>query len=213
MHSPLSHEAWVVLAGAQGTPQLPQSVAVVSGVSQPVALFASQLSYRGSQVTISQVLVAQVVVACGKVHPTSHLPQSDRLLRLFSQPSEGDWLQSSQPSSHWNWQVLPVHNGRAWSPVGHSWRHVPQFRTSVSTSTQAPPHSTALAAQLGTQTEPVVGSNWHSGTSAGHSLPHVPQLDELTRFVSHPFNSLPSQSSKPGSQVSTQSPPWQTVMA
>ena len=84
----------------QRTPQAPQLVAEVSGVSQPFIAFMSQLPKPGSQSPMAHEPMTHVgAVECASEHAAPHAPQSVAVLMLASQPSLVMWLQSAQPPS------------------------------------------------------------------------------------------------------------------
>lgn len=86
-------------AGAQTAPQVPQSVSVTSGVSQPLVALPSQSPHRGLHDSMRHVPVAQVEVAFGTPHTTPHAAQCEAVVSDCSQPFIGRPSQSPQPGA------------------------------------------------------------------------------------------------------------------
>jgi hypothetical protein len=79
-------QAGVPFAAAHALPQLPQLVAVVVLVSQPLVAIPSQLPQPAPQVG-TQALPVQAVVPCALVQVVPQAPQLDALLLMsVSQP-------------------------------------------------------------------------------------------------------------------------------
>jgi hypothetical protein len=209
---PLAQDA-VALAGAQGVLQAPQSVKVLSGVSQPLDRSSSQLPNPEVHV-VMQLPVAQLAVAlAGAVQGVPQAPQLVAVLSAAQLPLQQAWLlvvQSAQlvpqvvllvlgthapplrqvpvPQTH----VVPEHT----PPVGQATHVPPQHFPPVQVVPSVAPAQGLLVTQL-----PLVQA-W----PAEQVLPQAPQLlTSVLRFFSQPFSGLLSQLQKP--VLHTQRPP------
>jgi len=114
-------------------------VSVLSGVSQPSASVALQLSKPARHELIRHALDPQVAVAPPRVHARPHAPQSLSVSSGVSQPSPSVLLQSSQPPTQLPMRQLPVpHVGAAWARV-QPMAHAPQSVSVVSGVSQPSP--------------------------------------------------------------------------
>ena len=93
---PVAHDS-LAFARLHGTPQPPQLVRVLSGISQPLPGVSSQSSQPLSQVVTWQVPVAQLGVPCAVLHERPHMPQFTSVLSSVSQPLLRLPSQSPQP--------------------------------------------------------------------------------------------------------------------
>jgi hypothetical protein len=95
---PLAWQAGSV--AGQIAPQPAQSVAVPSGVSQPVEASASQSPHDGLHEATPHRPVAQVAVPLATPQPVAQPPQSAVVVSKVSQPLAGSASQLAQPGSH-----------------------------------------------------------------------------------------------------------------
>ena len=93
----------VELGNAQATPQAPQSVAVLVGVSQPLLGLPSQFPQPAAQVGAHAPPALHAVLPCRLVHATPQEPQFVTVVIAVSQPSPTKPLQFAKPEL----QVMP----------------------------------------------------------------------------------------------------------
>jgi len=137
-HVPVPHVD-VAFASAHGVRHAPQSVSVVSGVSQPSLDVVLQSSKSALHIPIAQVSVAQVAVAFARMHGVMHAPQSVRVSIGVSQPSLVMPLQSAKPPLHEASTQRPVAQLAVAPGIAQGMPHVPQSVSVVSGVSQTSP--------------------------------------------------------------------------
>lgn len=165
--------------------------------SQPSVSLPLQLAKPVSQAPTRHAPSTQVAVAFEGRQSAPHAPQCATVVRrLVSQPFEASPSQSPKPRSQVSPHAPPRHAAVALEPPGHAREHDPQAVGSESSAAQrpaqkvVPPLHTLLH-------EPI-----EQAVPVGHRLPQRPQLELSADVgVSQPFSALPSQLSKPATQV------------
>jgi hypothetical protein len=201
----------VALARVHAVPQPPQFVVVVSGASQPLPMFASQLPYPALQL-IPHVPELQEAVPLAVLHAVLQLPQCvGSVSTLVSHPSPVLPLQLAQPAAHVSTHTPEVQAEVAWF-VLHAVAQLPQWVTSLFRFDSQPlarvpsqfpkpplqviPHTPAV--QVAVPLTPL------------HAVVHVLQcVGSVLRLISQPFDALPSQLPYPALQLMPHTPPVQ----
>lgn len=170
-------------------PHAPQSVEIVSGVSQPSLIPPPQSPYPASQLG-THVPVAQLAVAWSKgPHAVPQVPQSASVSSGVSHPSATIPLQSPHPASQPSATHAPISHS---SPARGTSHTSPHARQSVSDprGTSQPSFATPLqsprpALHATISQVPVAQDSVASGRL--QATPQAPQLVGLVRSVSQPF--------------------------
>jgi hypothetical protein len=198
-------EAFARLHTVPQPPQLLTSVLVL--ISQPSAVTALQSAYPALQLEISQVPVAQLSLALGRLQAVPQSPQLVRVSRGVSQPSSGSPSQSPQRGSQTGVHTPAVQVLLPWELV-HWFEHAPQLfgfvlRLTSQPSAGRPLQSAHPASQLPTRQVPVAQVSFED-PGRSHVTPQAPQLANVSSGVSQPLSGSPSQSPQRGSQLGTQ---------
>ena len=193
--------AW---AREQEVPQEPQLLSVSRDCSQPLESVPSQSSHSESQVSIWQLPVLQVAVAWAREQGVSQAPQCCMVFKRVSQPLPSLPSQSPQPELQESmWQEPPVQEAVALVRE-QGLLHEPQLESVCSEVSQPLeslpsqlPHRETQEAMRQVPPEQVAVA-W----ARVQAVPHEPQSLVVSREVSQPLESVPSQSSHSESQVS-----------
>jgi hypothetical protein len=205
-HVPAAQEP-VAWAGAHGMPQVPQFCSVLRSVSQPFAGLPSQLAKNAAQLG-THAPAMQLVVPLSLTHVLVQLPQVLGTLSGDSQPLAAAPSQLPQPVLHEIWHCPAAQLGAPLIAL-HAPPHTPQCCALVARSVSQP--FSAMLSQLPLPAAHTV-EHWpaaHNGVppTDEHTVVHVPQrVGSVSRFVSHPFCPLPSQSPNPGLHAIEQAP-------
>jgi hypothetical protein len=200
---PLAQDS-VAFARLHPTPQPPQFASVVSGCSQPSEVIELQLPNPGEHMPNVQTPVEQVSVAPGKSQSSPHAPQFASVLSGVSQPSAADPLQLPNPGSHIAIAQPPATHMPDAFAGSQNTPHPPQFasdvRVSISQPLEATPSQSAKPVE-----QAVIWQLPLAQLSVAFArlqvVPHEPQFAAVVSGASQPFESTPSQSSKPASHV------------
>jgi hypothetical protein len=194
----------VAFARAQPTLQPPQSVLVISDVSQPVASLPSQSPKLAVHAPIAQVPVAQVAVAFVREQLDPQPPQFTSVVMGVSQPLGSTASQSPKPGRHEVHPHMPVEQSATAWDRRHATPH-PVQSVSVPSGVSQPSSGIMLqsakpGSQLATAHAPLVQVGRAFGSM--HALPHAPQFaSDVPRSASQPLPAIMSQSSKPMRQT------------
>ena len=157
-------------------PQAPQSLSVLSGVSQPLFLLPSQSPQPEAQVG-EQPLDVQALSPCALAQASPQFRQLSFVPSATSQPSVGTPLQSLWPDSHWSSsQSLFTHLPEALGNA-HMWPQSPQFCASFErlvSHLPAPGQVSSGAVHL--EMPHTESSQAGVPTLEVHALPQPPQL-------------------------------------
>ena len=183
-------------------PQPPQLVSVLSAVSQPLRVLASQLPQPLLQ-TGAHALAAQLVVPWALVHAVPQLPQFDTLLAsATSQPLATLASQLAKPELQLAMpHALLAHRGVPFAVV-QVLLQKPQSATVfvrlVSQSAAFVSQSPRPAGHIETW-QAWLAQTWND---VSHVSPQPPQLfGSVAMLVSQPLTGLPSQSEKPAAHT------------
>lgn len=187
-------------AGAQTEPQLPQSLSVLSGVSQPLASIPSQFDQPALQVSSSQLPVEQEVVALGRLQAVPHVPQLLRVRMLVSHPLPPSRSQSANPGLQVPSEQTPVSQLSLALARSHVMPQAAQLVSVLSDVSQplasTPSQLDHPRSQPAVTQDPVV--QLAEAFCRSHSTPQAPQSVSVRMSVSQPLAGLASQSEKPG---------------
>jgi hypothetical protein len=152
-HEPVVHDS-VALARSHATPQLPQSVSVVSDRSHPSEPLPLQLPHPPTHPEKAHAPVMHVApVAFAGLHGTPHAPQFKSVVSVASQPSASELLQSPHGVSQLEIRQTPVEQDSLARARSHGTPHAPQFSSVVSCVShpllRMPSQSPQLRLQLG----------------------------------------------------------------
>ncbi len=186
---------------AQPVPHPPQFVTVSSGVSQPLAMFPSQLPKPVLHIPNVHTPAGQVALARVNAQVVPQPLQFVVVLSAVSQPLVVLPSQFPKPVLQVSLHELAMHEATPLAPVGHTRPHTLQFPTLLVVLTSQP-----FVAVTSQSANPLLHVRLHE--PATHALdpfagepqapPHRPQcVADVLMFVSHPFAALPSQSAKP----------------
>lgn len=198
----------LAFASAQVVPQLPQSLSVLSGVSQPLAWSPSQLPQPTLQLTTRHAPVLQLPVAFAGAHGVLQSPQFVLVFVGVSQP--GAEVQSARPIA----QPVGTHTPVAQDALApgrlQATSHAAQsvlVRSERSQPLAATPSQSAKSerVQLTTRQAPVEHSP--IAFAGAHGAPQAPQSALVVVLVSQPLIGLPSQSARRGSHEPTRQVP------
>ena len=174
----------------------PQLLVVLSGVSQPFAASLSQLPHPIAQ-EMAHTPAAQLAVPFVVAQALPHAPQLvTEVVVSVSHPLSVLPSQLPQPALHAATAHVPPEHVPSAFGGAHVAPHPPQFDREVSAVSQ--PFAASLS-QLPQPTAHVTTAHVPPAQSpvacAGlHPTPQPPQLEELSRRVSHPVATVPSQS-------------------
>jgi hypothetical protein len=190
----------VALVLEQLTPQPPQLVVVLVGVSQPFEALPSQLAKPALHAPSAHEPAEHSAAALAKEHTRPHIPQLDVVPRLASHPSAPLLLQSAKPPLQANPQADALHVVDALGREAHPLPHVEQCEGLLVVLVSQP--FAGFPSQL--PKPPLQLWTWqlpppHVATpfATAHALPHAPQWVVLLSAVSQPLAMLPSQLPKP----------------
>jgi hypothetical protein len=195
VHVPVAHDS-VPFARLQLTPQAPQSVSVVMGVSHPSVTSPLQSSHPASHAS-TQLLTTHEGVALTVLHAASHAPQWLGSVRRSTQLPPHRSSPAAQPVTQ---PVAGSQIGVATPQVVVQSPHVAvDERLASQPSLTTPLQSANPGSQLSIAQLPVAHVSAARGSE--QAVPHVPQSDVVRSEVSQPVSGAPSQSSKPTSQL------------
>jgi hypothetical protein len=219
-HVPPVHPAVPWATAGQVLPQVPQLAAVVTrSVSHPLTALPSQFPQPAVHVAMPHAPPVHPAVpwaTAGQVLP--HVPQlAAAVSRFVSQPLAALPSQLPQPVAHAAIpHVPPVHPAVPWATAGQVLPQVPQLVAVVSRSVSQP--FAALPSQLPQPTEHVAMPHVPAEQAPvpwempRQTIPHVPQLVGLvSRSVSQPLATRPSQSAQPASQAAAPQRPTEQL--
>ena len=192
----------LALARSHDTPQAPQLVSELSGVSQPLASTPSQLANPASQPAVWQVPLAQVSAALARAHSMLHSPQSVSVRRLVSQPLLSMPSQLDHPALQLRMPQVPEPQVALALAREQVVPQVPQLARVVVGVSQP------LAVLLSQFSKPVSQpTNWQVPVAQVSPAPgrlqvtpQAPQLARVVVGVSQPLLSMPSQLDHPALQ-------------
>lgn len=196
-------------------PQLPQSVSVLSGVSQPFASIPSQSSHPSLQAVMVHVPVAHDSLAFTRLQLVPQEPQFESVSSRVSQPFAGSPSQLPQPALHVPSVHVPVAQDSLAFGRLHGTPQPPQLESVLKDVSQPfagrPSQFAHPASQAVTAHDPVA----HDSVAFERLqlVPQAPQSVRETSCVSHPSLTSPLQLPQPSSQVRTQLPEVQDGVA
>jgi hypothetical protein len=202
-HEPEAHVA-EPFATEQPTPQPPQCVVLLSGVSQPLLALPSQLPKPVVQPASAHEPALHAAVPFAYEHDRPHIPQWLVEVSGVSHPLLALPSQSPKPALHVYLQLEAEHEAVELARAGHALPQEPQWLRSVAVSTQDIPQRTRPPAHPLTH-RPVIAL--HTGEAPEHEAPHEPQFEAVPSGVSQPLAALPSQFAKPGLHAPIAHPP------
>jgi hypothetical protein len=149
-----------------------------------------------------------------RLHDTPHAPQFVSVVRLVSQPSELEPLQSPKPAEQAATPQTPPTQFGVPLAAEHTWLQLPQLLMLVDVLVSHPLFGFPSQLpkpdeQLGTHAPALQATVPFAFV---HAAPHAPQFNAVVRLVSQPFLELPSQSPKPAAQAGTHAPATQLVV-
>jgi hypothetical protein len=204
LHVPLAHDS-AAFPNEQTTPQPPQSVSVVVGVSQPSSGFPLQFAKPAAQVGAQSYepgMPAHAVPPWALVQVLPQVAQFAVVPSAVSQPAAA--VQSANPAPQPVWMQVPVAHDAA--PFGNE-QACPQFTQFVLVLTGVSQPSSGFplqflkpASHVGVQSnEPGAPEHALSPCSFVQALPQLAQFEFVPSCVSQPF--AEPQSAKPESHV------------
>ena len=212
-HEPVAHDA-VALGREHATPQAPQSVVVVIGVSHPffgsVSQEANPEEHEGTHTPATHA-----VEPFAFVHALAHAPQCVAVARLCSQPFAGSPSQSAQPTSQAIAHEPCTHEATPWI-APHTVRQSPQWAVSLSRVASQPsalsPSQSPKPALQDIAQRPALQDAKALGY-AGQDWVQDPQVAGDIRSASQPFAAMPSHSPYPARHDSPHTPLMQVGAA
>jgi hypothetical protein len=204
-HVPVAQVSMEFAYDPHATPQTPQLVSVVSGVSQPLLVMPSQSPYPALQVAMPHAPDAHVAVAFASgPHGTPQPPQLLVVLSAVSQPFVTGPVQWAKPALHVATAHIPVaHVEVAFGsvqPAPHALQLLSVF-SGVSQSWPSALQCPKPGLQLDTAHIPV--AQVPAPFMTVQAVPHAPQFATVFSGDSQPLLAMPSQLPKPGLQLRT----------
>lgn len=177
--------------------------------SQPVGSDPSQLSHPPSHDWIWQLPPGHVGVAFAREHTTPQPLQLETVAKSVSQPLPAPPLQSPRSVSHDAISHVPLPHVPVANAGSQTTPQPPQSDVRFSRSSHPSP-SLPLQFPYPELQDSIRHENVPQVALAfvrEHPAPHAPQFDSVSRGVSQPFESIPSQSSQPLLQPATRQTP------
>jgi hypothetical protein len=189
----------------QGVPHAPQSVAVVSGASQPLTAPRSQLPKPELQPSSVQLPAEQLAVAWARVHAAPHAPQLASVSSEVSQPLAAIESQSAKPALQEAVSQFPAAQVGVASARVQAVPHAPQLVSVVRVDSQPLDsfRSQLPKLELHVVSAQVPVAHVEAPLGREHAVPQEPQLASVVSGVSQPLEATRSQSPKPASHETT----------
>jgi hypothetical protein len=200
-HTPSEHvpveQLSAALVRAHVVLHAPQSVSVLSGVSQPLAAMPSQFAKPALHAPSVQVPVPQLAVALARLQLTLHPPQCVVVFVGCSQPLVSSPSQFAKPVLHVPSAHVPAGHVAVALVRAQGTPQPPQFVSVYKLCSQVVPslsQSAVPAAQDDSEHTPPEQVRL---SLTPHAAPHAPQLTPVLSGVSQPLVASPSQLPKP----------------